>query len=289
MRPASFEYHRAESLEQALELLAEFGDEIRPIAGGQSLVPMMNFRLARPAHLVDINRLPLNTIEIDGEVMRVGALTRHYQMFESPLLAKHFPALLDAAHYIGHPTIRRNGSVGGSISHADPTAEWPASAVLCDAEIIVRSLHDTRRIPAREFFESAYVTTLEPGEMVVAIEFPLPPSQSTGSFIEIGERSGDFAIASVGIMIEHNGEAITKASIVCSGADLVPIRAPEIEDMLIGQSLREPPAKEAGQTFSLTIDPANDHIASADYRRNLIAQLTERAILKACARAVSNP
>jgi carbon-monoxide dehydrogenase medium subunit len=287
MRPASFEYHRAESLEHALELLAEFGDEIRPVAGGQSLVPMMNFRLARPAHLVDINRLPLNTIEIDGEMMRVGALTRHYQMLESPLLAKHFPALLDAAHYIGHPTIRRNGSVGGSISHADPTAEWPASAVLCDAEIIVRSLHDTRRIPAREFFESAYVTTLEPGEMVVGIEFPVPPPRSTGSFIEIGERSGDFAIASVGIMIEHDGKVIVKASMVCSGADLVPIRG--IEDILIGQPLREPQAKEAGQTFSLTVDPADDHIASADYRRNLIAQLTERAILKACARAVSTP
>jgi CO/xanthine dehydrogenase FAD-binding subunit len=276
MRPALFEYHRASSLEHALELLAEFGDEIRPIAGGQSLVPMMNFRLARPGHLVDINRLPLNAIEIDDQVMRVGALTRHCQMFESPLLANHFPALLDAAGYIGHPTIRRNGSLGGSISHADPTAEWPASAVLCDAEIVVRSLHDTRKIPAREFFESAYVTTIEPGEMVVAIEFPVPPPRSTGSFIEI---------ASVGIMLEHDGDTITKAAMVCSGADLVPIRAPEIEGALIGQPLSAPRAKEAGKTFSLTIDPADDHIASADYRRNLIAQLTERAILKACSRA----
>jgi carbon-monoxide dehydrogenase medium subunit len=221
--------------------------------------------------------------------MRVGALTRHYQLLEHPLLAKHFPALVDAAGYIGHPTIRRNGSIGGSISHADPTAEWPASAVLSDASIIVRSLHGKRRLAAREFFDSAYVTALEPGELVVAIEFPVPPAKSTGSFVELGERSGDFAIASFGIMIEHDGVEITKASTICSGADLVPIRAPEIEVILIGQPLRAPRAKQAGETFSRMIDPVDDHIASAEYRRNLIAQLTERAILKACSRAVQQP
>lgn len=289
MRPAPFEYHRAGSVEHALDLLAQFGDEIRPIAGGQSLVPMMNFRLARPSHLVDINRLPLNAVEIEGQTMRVGALARHRELLEHPLLAKHFPALVDAAGYIGHPIIRRNGSIGGSISHADPTAEWPASAVLSDASIVVRSLHGKRQLAAREFFDSAYVTALEPGELVEAIEFPVPPVKSTGSFVELGERSGDFAIASVGIMIEHNDVEITKASMVVSGADLVPIRASEIEAMLIGQQLRAARARQAGEAFSRMIDPVDDHIASAEYRRNLIAQLTERAILKTCARAVQQP
>lgn len=285
MRPASFEYHRANDVQHALELLAEFADDARIIAGGQSLVPMMNFRLARPGHLIDVNRLALNTIEIDGDVMRVGALTRHWQMLESPLLARHFPSLLDAVHYIGHPTIRRNGSVGGSISHADPTAEWPATAVLSDAQIVLRSLEGERRVLASEFYESAYVTTIEPNEMVVAIEYPLPPPDGSGSFIEMAERSGDFALASVGVMIEHAAGAITKASLVCAGADLVPVRGAEVEDMLVGRSLREPLA-DTGRIFAQSLDPVDDHIASADFRRNLIAQLTDRAILKACGRAL---
>ncbi|RUM96197.1 xanthine dehydrogenase family protein subunit M [Pseudaminobacter arsenicus] len=286
MRPASFEYHRATSLDHALELLHEFGEEGRPIAGGQSLVPMMNFRLARPGHLVDINRLPLGGIEIDGQVLRIGALTRHEAYFNDPLIARHFPAFLDAVHYIGHPTIRRNGSIGGSISHADPTAELPAVAVLHDADIVVRSVQGTRKIKAVEFFLSAYVTAIEPGEMVVALEFPLPPSASTGSFIEQSERSGDFGTASIGITLQFAGGKIGKAAMVCSGADLFPIRAPEIEEFLVGKALADPGAAEAGRIFAASIDPVDDHIASADYRRGLIAELTRRAIEAACTRAL---
>lgn len=286
MRPAEFEYHRATSLEHALELLAQHGENGRPIAGGQSLVPMMNFRLARPGHLVDINRLPLNAIEVDGSVLRIGALTRHVAYLDNPVIARHFPAFLDAVHYIGHPTIRQNGSIGGSISHADPTAELPAVSVLYDAEIVVCSTMGERRINAREFFLSAYVTSLGPGEMVVSVEFPIPPAASTGSFIELGERSGDFATASIGIALEYEGGSITKASMVCSGADLFPIRAPEVEEFLVGKPLANPCGAEAGQIFAGSIDPADDHVASADYRRSLIGELTRRAIETACSRAI---
>lgn len=287
MRPASFEYHRATSLDHALELLHQFGDDGRPIAGGQSLVPMMNFRLARPSHLVDINRLPLAGIEIDGQVLRIGALTRHEAYFDDPRIARHFPAFLDAVHYIGHPTIRRNGSIGGSISHADPTAELPAVAVLHDADIVIRSVEGTRKVKAPEFFLSAYVTVIEPGEMVVAIEFPLPPETSTGSFVEQSERSGDFGTASIGVTLEFAGGKITKAAMVCSGADLFPIRAPEVEEFLVGKSLADSGALEAGRIFAASIDPVDDHIASADYRRGLIAELTRRAIEAACSRALN--
>ena len=286
MRPASFEYHRATSLDHALELLHQFGEDGRPIAGGQSLVPMMNFRLARPGHLVDINRLPLGGIAIDGQVLRIGALTRHEAYFDDPLIARHFPAFLDAVHYIGHPTIRRNGSIGGSISHADPTAELPAVAVLHDADIVVRSLEGTRRIKAAEFFLSAYVTAVEPGEMVVAIEFPLPPEASTGAFIEQSERSGDFGTAAVGVTLQYAGGKIARAAMVCSGADLFPIRAPEVEEFLAGKPLADPGALEAGRIFAASIDPVDDHIAAADYRRGLIAELTRRAIEAACSRAL---
>lgn len=288
MRPASFEYHKAADIEDAVRLLAEFGDEGRPIAGGQSLVPMMNLRLARPSHLVDINALALNDIEFEGGIMRIGALVRHERYAQDPRIAEHFPAFMDAVHWIGHPTIRRHGSIGGSLSHADPTAELPAAAVLYDASIIVRSLEGERRVPASEFFESAYVTTLEPGELVVGVEFPIPSRKSTGSFMEIGERRGDFAIASVGATLEHDGDHITKAAIVCCGADLVAIRAPTIEAFLVGQPLASPQAEEAGRTFAAEVEPSSDHVAKAEYKQALIGELTRRAIETACARALES-
>lgn len=288
MRPSSFEYHKAADIEDAVRLLAEFGDEGRPIAGGQSLVPMMNLRLARPSHLVDINALALNDIEFDGNLMRIGALVRHERYASDPRVAKHFPAFMDAVHWIGHPTIRRNGSIGGSLSHADPTAELPAAAILYDASIVVRSVKGERRIAAVDFFESAYVTSLEPGELVVAVEFPLPPPGSTGSFMEIGERRGDFATASVGTALEFDGETITKAAIVCCGADLVAIRAPGIEAFLVGKPLKAPQAEEAGKMFAAEVEPSSDHVASADYKRALIGELTRRAVETACARALES-
>ncbi len=195
-------------------------------------------------------------------------------------------ALLDAVHWIGHPTIRRHGSIGGSISHADPTAELPAAAVLYDASMVVRSMEGERRIAAADFFESAYVTALQPGDLLVAVEFPIPPANSTGSFLEIGERRGDFAIASVGTAIEFDGGAITKAAIVCCGADLVAIRAPDIEAFLVGKPLDAPPAKEAGAMFAAGVEPSSDHVAGAEYKSALIGELTQRAIEAACARAL---
>lgn len=288
MRPAPFEYHKAVDIEDAVRLLAEFGDEGRPIAGGQSLVPMMNLRLARPSHLVDINALALNDIEFDDRVMRIGALVRHERYAREPRIAEHFPAFLDAVHWIGHPTIRRHGSIGGSLSHADPTAELPAAAVLYDASIVVRSTTGERRIAAVDFLESAYVTCLEPGELVVGVEFPIPPANSAGSFMEIGERRGDFATASVGAALEVDGGTITKAAIVCCGADLVAIRAPSVEALLVGQSLARPPAQEAGRLFASQVEPSSDHVSSAEYKKALIGELTRRAVEVACARAMES-
>ena len=173
MRPAAFQYYKATNLEQALELLAQFGEDGRPLAGGQSLVPMMNLRLARPGHLVDISALPLNGIEVTGSVMRVGALVRHEQYLTDSNIKEHFPAFFEAVHWIGHPTIRRHGTLGGSISHADPTAELPAISLLYDAVMISMSKRGERRIKAADFFAGAFTTTLQPDEMVVDISFPL--------------------------------------------------------------------------------------------------------------------
>jgi CO/xanthine dehydrogenase FAD-binding subunit len=287
MRPVPFEYHRATSLDHALELLSEFGENGRPLAGGQSLVPMMNFRIARPSHLVDISRLPLTSVEKIGSVLRIGALTRHVAYFDNALIARYFPTFLEAVHYIGHPTIRRHGTLGGSLSHADPTAELSAVAVLQDAEIVVRSKTADRRIKATEFFLSAYVTALEPSEMIVAVEYPVPEGNASGCFIELAERKGDFATAAVGVVLNYNRKQITKAAIVCSGADLFPIRAEAIETTLLGRPLDDPGSAGAGRQLAASVEPADDHIASAEFRRAAIAELTRRAIDRACAKALN--
>lgn len=288
MRPSSFSYHKATDLEHALALLAEFGDDGRPLAGGQSLVPMMNLRLARPLHLVDINGLNLGGIEQRGDVVRIGALVRHRSYGDEPLIAAHFPAFADAVEWIGHPTIRLHGTMGGSVSHADPTAELPAVCMLHDAIIHASSASGERRITAADFFVGAYETSLQPGEMVTAVEFPIPPARSTGAFIELAERRGDFAIASVGVTLDHDGGTITRARIVCSGARFTPIRAPEIEASLVGLPLASPEALQAGRTFAAGLTPNRDHLATVEYRKGLICELTRRAIERACARALES-
>ncbi len=285
MRPTSFEYHKAVDIEDAVRLLAEFGEEGRPIAGGQSLVPMMNLRLARPAHLVDINALAMTEIEFDAKAMRIGALVRHEVYARNPEIGNRFPAFIDAVNWIGHPTIRRHGSIGGSISHADPTAELAAVSLLYDASIVIRSQAGKRRVAAADFFQSAYVTALQPGELVVAVDFQIPPPSSSGSFIEIGERRGDFATASVGVHLEFDGATITRAAVVCCGASQVAIRAPSIEALLVGKTLDAPQAAEAGRRFAAMVEPSSDHIASAGYKRALIGELTRRAVETACAKA----
>ncbi|MFC6487160.1 FAD binding domain-containing protein [Nitratireductor sp. GCM10026969] len=286
MRPSEFEYHKAESLEQALALLQEFGDEGRPIAGGQSLVPMMNLRLARPAHLVDINGLGLDGIEEGGGVIRIGALVRHETYLAEPLIIDNFPAFIDGVHAIGHPTIRRNGTIGGSLAHSDPTAELPLLCMLHDGEIIAASAGGERRIPATQFFEGAYMTVLEPGEMIVAVELPVPPASSSGAFVEMAERRGDFAIAACGVTLEHAAGGVTRAAVACSGAGQTAMRAPQLEEALEGLELARPDAAAAIAAFTETLNPPDDHSASADYRRALIGQLVERALSVACSRAM---
>ncbi|CAL8969918.1 6-hydroxypseudooxynicotine dehydrogenase complex subunit alpha [Rhodoplanes serenus] len=287
MRPSSFRYHKAESVDHALELLARFGEDGRPLAGGQSLVPMMNLRLAAPEHLVDIGGLPLADIAFTDTAMRVGALVRHRQYLAEPRVAHHFPALHEAVTWIGHPTIRQNGTTGGSLSHADPTAELALAAMLYDAVMIVRSTAGERRIAAADFFEDAYVTALQPGEMLVAAEFPLPPAGSAGAFVEFAERRGDFAIAAVGVSITVADGRIATAAIACSGAEPRPIRAPEVEMMLSGRPLTDPQSRAAGRRLAAAIDPVGTFLTTADYRKALIGELTARAIDTACARAAS--
>lgn len=285
MRPVSFEYHHAASLEQAVQLLAELGEEARPLAGGYSLVPMMNLRLARPTHLVDINDLGLGSIEHDGDVLRLGGLVRHVQLLNDPLLATHLPLFPEAAHYIAHPTIRNRGTLGGSLAHADPTAELALLAVLHDATIVAASKDGERRIPADDFFKGAFSTALEPGEIVIALEVPVPGGCSAGAFCELAERHGDFAIVAIGACIRVEEGRIADASLACAGAASVPVRCAEAEEQLRGRPLDDPGAEEVAETLAAAHEPPADIRATSEYRKDLIASLTRRAVTTTCRRA----
>lgn len=285
MRPSPFQYHKARDLLEALALLGNLGEDARPLAGGQSLVPMMNLRLARPAHLVDISALPLDSIDIKGRVVRIGALVRHQRYLSDPAIARHLPVLAEAVHSIGHPTIRRHGTLGGSIAHADPTAELPAMCVLHEAEIILNSLEGERRVAAGDFFRGAYVTDVRPGEMIVAVEFPLPARPRNGAFVEFAERRGDFALASAGVLLDCTAGRIDAASVVCCGAMMMPVRLFEIEKALVGAPVDTLDITAAVRPIASALQPISDHVASADFRRALILDVLRRAITTACRRA----
>src|SRR6516165_707260 len=196
MKPAAFDYVPADSVAMAIDALAQAGGDGKILAGGQSLVPMLNFRLVRPSVLVDINRIPgLGFIVADEEAIRIGALTRHYQLETSPVIATHLPALSHAMTYVAHLAIRNRGTIGGSLCHADPAAELPMMALLLDAELETRPAEGVRRIAARDFFVGALTTALAETEIVTAIHLPALPPRCGWGFEEFALRAGDFAFA----------------------------------------------------------------------------------------------
>src|SRR4249919_281589 len=196
MKPAAFEYVVANSIEQAVAALAQAGGDAKILAGGQSLVPMLNFRLLRPAILIDINRIPgLSFIEDAGDAVKIGALTRHHQIETSPVIAKHFPVLSCAMTHVAHLTIRNRGTIGGSLAHGDPAAELPMMALLLDAELHIASVAGARTTAACDFFLDALTVDLAAGEIVTEIVLPKLPPRTGWGFEEVARRSGDFALA----------------------------------------------------------------------------------------------
>ncbi|MFK4185625.1 FAD binding domain-containing protein [Streptomyces sparsogenes] len=282
MKPAPFRYHRARDVEGATALLAELGDDAKVIAGGQSLVAMMNFRLARPAHLVDIGGLrELDHLGVgaDGE-LRVGALTTHHTVeTASPReLGAGFDVIRDAMAWIGHLPIRTRGTVGGSMAHGDATAEWCLLAVLLDAELVARGPRGQRRIPAREFFFGYYTTALDPDEILVETVFPRPAPHA--ALTEFAERRGDFAIVSAAVDLDSDGRTVHSGRVALGGVAAMPVRVPEAEAVLAaGGSFRD-----CADAAADAVDPPGDANGSTRYRKHLIRTLVERACEEAMSR-----
>jgi carbon-monoxide dehydrogenase medium subunit len=286
MKPAQFDYVVAESVDAAVAALAEAGGEAKIIAGGQSLVPMLNFRLLRPSALIDINRIPgLASITEREQAIGVGALVRHHQLETSPVIARHLPVVSHAMTHVAHLAIRNRGTIGGSLSHADPAAELPMMALLLDAELHVTSAAGRRTVAAQDFFLGALTVDLAADELMTEIVFPKLPPRTGWGFQEVARRGGDFALAAVAATLTLSAGEITEARIAMIGAGETARRAPEAEALLVGRALEPALLDAATSAARVGIEPNTDLHASADYRRHLVGVLVRRALTAAWQRA----
>jgi carbon-monoxide dehydrogenase medium subunit len=286
MKPAAFDYIVADGVDAAVAALAGACGNAKIIAGGQSLVPMLNFRLLRPSILVDINPIPdLAFIEDDGTAIRVGALTRHHRLEISPVIATHLPVLACAMTHVAHLAIRNRGTIGGSLSHADPAAELPMMALLLDAELCITSTSGRRRVAARDFFLGALTVDLAVDDIMTEIVLPkLPPATGWG-FEEVARRGGDFALAAVAATLTVADGKIGEARIAMTGVGETAKRAAEAEALLIGRTLERASIDAAIAAVRAAVEPPTDLHASSDYRRHLVGVLAGRALAAAWRRA----
>lgn len=285
MKPPPFAYVTAQSIEHAVSELVRSDGEGKLIAGGQSLMPMLNFRLLDPSVLIDIGRIPELTgiTETDGG-LNVGALVRHVDLESSPYIARHFPVLTEAVRHIAHVAIRNRGTLGGSLCHADPAAELPMMAVLLDAEICICGPSGERRVPAEAFFLGALTTDLEDDEIVTQIHLPFLPEGTGWGFEEVSRRSGDFALAAAVATLNLDEGKCANVRLAVTGVDDLPLRISAAEDMLNGSVLDDAVISSAAQIVHDAVNPNSDVQASAHYRRHLIGVLVERALRNAKAR-----
>jgi CO/xanthine dehydrogenase FAD-binding subunit len=284
VKAAPFDYVRASSTDEACALLREHGESARPIAGGQSLAPMMAMRLARPAWLVDIDGIAeLKYIRVDGEHLRTGAGTRQRALERDAVAARSVPLLPAALQWVGHVQTRNRGTVGGSLAHADPAAELPLAACVLDAEVSVRSTRGRRVIRARELFTGPMTTALEADELIEEIAWPIWREDRVGSaFTEVSIRHGDFALvaAAAQVALDEEGRCL-RTSFGVGGADATPVVFPEAADTLQGSRLEDDVIGSAAESAAAGLAPGEDLHASADYRRHLAKVLVARALREA--------
>jgi carbon-monoxide dehydrogenase medium subunit len=281
VKPAPFAYHRAASVAEAVGLLAELGDEAKILAGGLSLVPMMNFRLARPAALVDVSRIAdLSYLTVDpADGLRVGALTTHrtVEMSRDPAVASGFGVLPRSARWIGHNPIRCRGTFGGSIAHADPASEWCLLAVLLGALIVLTGPQGSRTVAASEFFEGYYSTAAGPDEMITELRFPEPAPRAV--LTEFAQRQGDFAVVAAAVSADIEDGVCRGGRVVLGGVGPLPVVVDTAA--LAGQPATDPTWQAMGEHAASQIDPPEDTHGDAGYRRRLTVTLVSRALAQA--------
>jgi carbon-monoxide dehydrogenase medium subunit len=290
VKPAPFDYHAPRSLEDALRILGDAGQDGRVLAGGQSLMPMLNLRILSPAVLVDINRIEtLDRLHVGADSLTVGALVRHGDLLRNAGVRDGWPLLAEATAQVAHPAIRNRGTVCGSVAHNDPAAEHPAVLVTLEGTVVVAGGAGRRELPAEKFFAGMLSTALEPGEMVVELRYPRPPAGTGAAFVEFSRRLGDFAMGGAAAMLTMRDGMCEKARLTIVGMGDGPFRARAAEEALTGRRIGGKDSQdafaEAAAKVTAAVDPADDVHASSSYRRHLAGVMAVRALETALMRA----
>ena len=285
MKPPPFEYLRPADLDSVLAALAEPSDETKILAGGQSLVPMMNLRILAPKKLVDINRVPgLDRIGIDGDWLMIGALARHTDVLGSPVVRQHAPLVIAAYRHIAHRPIRNRGTIGGNLAHADPASELPSVMLALDAEMVLRSRNGERRVAAESFFLGTFETAARADELLTAIRIPLASGSRCWGFEEMSQRQGDFALVAVAATFDVEVGRCARPRLAYAGVADRAVRIPAAEAALEGAGLHEATFEAVAAKAADAVNPLEDIHADAAYRRDLVRALTRRALTAATRR-----
>jgi aerobic carbon-monoxide dehydrogenase medium subunit len=286
MKPAPFTYNRPESVAEAIKLLSTHKDDAKILAGGQSLVPMMNFRMARPEHLIDINRLEeLNFHRVEKGELIIGALARHTTLRNSEVVRKACPLMADAYQHVSHGPIRNRGTLCGNLCHADPASEMPAVALVCDAALVLRSKKGERVVAAKDFFLGTYDTSTKSDELLTEVRIPVAPKGQVWSFQEVSIRKGDYAMAGVAVTLTIAAGKIKAAAIAVCGVGSRAIRLPTVEAMLVGAATDSKTIAMAADAAAAAVNPQSDVTAEPAHRRDLVRTLVSRTLTEAVGRA----
>lgn len=284
MKPPKFKYVAPDTVEEALAVLAEYGDEARPLAGGQSLVPLMNMRMARPAVLVDLNRVVgLDEVSTDNGTLVLGPMVRQAAAERNPVIAEASPLLAQTLRYAGPPATKNRGTIGGSLAHADPVAELPGTVLALGAELVIENKAGRRTVVPADFYIADLTTAIEPGEMLREIRIPKIAVGSKTAFVESGNRQEGLAIAGVACVLHLNGAVCESISLAAIGVGSGPVRLVSAEQALAGRELTEKHVGDSAEAVIDDIDPRDDIHASAHYRTRLTVTLVKRAIAQATA------
>ena len=287
MIPAPFDYHRPSSLDEAIGLLKQHGEQAKVLSGGMSLLPTLKLRLGSFAHLVDINRIPgLDGIKEEGGALRIGAMTRQAALERSELIRKKYPILADAVPLIADPLVRNRGTVGGNVANGDPANDQPAIMLALGATLVARGPKGERTIAASKFYTGLYETALARDEILTEIRIPVPPAKSGGAYQKLKRKTGDFAVAAVAVQMTLDAKgAVASCGIGLTNAGPTPLEATDAAKFLVGKTPDAKTIAEAAKMAAAKCNPSADHRGSVEYKKDMARVLTERALQAACARA----
>ena len=283
MIPASFEYFRPKAMGEAFALLEQHGEEAKILSGGQSLIPMMKLRLARPAYIIDINEIPgLRYVKEEDGYLKIGGLTHEADLEASALIQSKYPIILDTASLIADPQVRNMATVGGNLAHGDPANDHPATMLALNAQVIATGSHGQRAIPVKDFFLSLFTTALQHGEILTEIRIPIPPARSGGAYFKLERKVGDFATVGVAAQVSlDSNQACERAGIGLTNVGSTPIKAKKAEEFLRGKTLDEFHIKQAARLAVEDARPSPDLRGPAEYKAAMVKELTRRALTRA--------